>query len=98
MEVTEQVIQQTILVLLFFDEEVPLVCLFDGLRYIPVIALCERPGLRADTHIPRWRHLMLWRHTRKPPWRAPTGRIRIVWCLDVGAIPLWSNSFSRESR
>ncbi len=33
MEETEQVIQQTILVLPYFDEEVPLVCLPDGLRY-----------------------------------------------------------------
>ncbi len=94
MKETEQVMQQTTLVLPYFNEEVPLVCLPDGSRFIPVIALCEMLGLRADTHIPRWRHLMLWHHARKLPWRTPTGRVRMVWCLYVGAIPFWSNSFS----
>ena len=94
MEETEQMIQQTTMVLPYFDEEVPLLCLPDGSRYIPVIALCEMLGLRADVHIPRWRHLILWHHARKLPWRTPTGRVRIVWCLDVGAIPFWCNSFN----
>ena len=86
--------QQTTLVLPYFDEEVPLVCLPDGSRYVPVISLCAMLGLRADAHIPRWRHLMLWHHARKLPCRTPTGRTHSVWCLHLGALPLWCNSFS----
>ena len=91
---TEQVIQQTTMTLSYFNEEVPLLCLPDGSRYIPVIALCEMLGLRADVHIPRWRTLVLWCHARKLPWRTPTGCMRIVWCLHVGALPLWCNCFN----
>src|SRR6266849_5493343 len=94
MKQTEQVIQQTTMILPYFDEEVPLLCLPDGSRYIPVIALCEMLGLRADVHIPRWRDLMLWHHARKLPWRMPSGRTHIVWCLTVGALPLWCNCFN----
>ncbi len=94
MEETEQMIQQTTMILPYFDEEVPLLCLPDGSRYIPVIALCEMLGLRADVHIPRWRTLMLWHHARKLPWRMPSRRTHIVWCLNVGALPLWCNCFN----
>lgn len=94
MKQTEQVIQQTTMILPYFNEEVSLLCLPDGSRYIPVIALCEMFGLRADIHIPRWRTLVLWCNARKLPWRAPTGRTCIVWCLHVGALPLWCNSFN----
>jgi hypothetical protein len=94
MKQREQMIRQTTMILSYFNEELPLVCLPDGSRYIPVIALCEMLGLRADVHIPRWRHLMLWCNARKLPWRPPTGRTRTVWCLHVGALPLWCNSFN----
>lgn len=93
MKQTEQAIQQTTMILPYFNEEVSVLCLPDGSRYIPVIALCEMFGLRADAHIPRWRTLVLWHNARKLPWRTPTGCMRIVWCLHVGALPLWCNCF-----
>ena len=82
-EHTEQVIQQTTMILPYFDHEVPVLCLEDGARYIPVVALCKMLGLRADTHIPRWRKLMLWCNARKLPWRTPTGHTRHVRCLHL---------------
>ncbi len=94
MKQTEQVIQQTTMILPYFNEEVSLLCLPDGSRYIPVVALCEMFGLRADAHIPRWRKLVLWCNARKLPWRMPTGRTRIVWCLHLGALPLWCSCFN----
>jgi hypothetical protein len=65
----------------------------DGMPYIPVIMLCRMLGLRADTHIPRWRKLTLWCNARKLPWRTPTGRTRAVWCLHLGALPFWCCCF-----
>lgn len=64
----EQVIQQTSMILPYFNEEVPMLCLQNGSRYIPVVALCRMLGLRADTHIPRWRRLVLWCNAQKLPW------------------------------
>src|ERR1700730_9901839 len=75
------------MVLPYFDHEVPVLCLGDGGRYIPVVSLCKMLGLRSDTHIPRWRKLMLWCNARKLPWRTPTGQTRLVWCLHLGAFP-----------
>ncbi len=49
---------------------------------------------RADTHIPRWRKLVLWCNARKLPWRTPTGRTRIVWCLHLGAFPFFCSCFN----
>lgn len=94
MEETEPVMQQTTLVLPYFDEEVPVVCLPDGSRYVPVIALCEMLGLRSDIHIPRWRKLVLWHNARKLLWQPVSGRGRIVWCLHLGALPLWLCCFN----
>jgi len=84
----EQEIWQTTMVLPFFDEEVPVLCMSDGTRYIPVIVLCTMLGLPAKTHIPRWRRLMLWSHVRKLPFRTRKGSRRVVWCLHLGAFPL----------
>ena len=42
----KQVIQQTTMILPYFDEEVPVLCLQDGTRHIPVVALCRMLGLR----------------------------------------------------
>ncbi len=93
-EQAEQAIQQTSMILPYFNEEVPVLCLQDGSRYIPVVALCRMLGLRADTHIPRWRRLVLWYNAQKLPWRTPTGRTRIVWCLHMGAFPFWCCCFN----
>ncbi len=49
---------------------------------------------RADTHIPRWRKLVLWCNARKLPWRTPTGRTRIVWCLHLGAFLFFYSCFN----
>ena len=94
MEETGPAIQQATMILPYFDEKVSVLCLQDGSRYIPVIALCKMLGLRADVHIPRWRRLMLWHHARKLPWRTPPGRTRIVWCLHLGALPFWCACFN----
>jgi len=43
----------------YFDEEVPVLYLEDGKAYLPVRSLCCMLGLRAETHIPWWRKLVL---------------------------------------
>jgi hypothetical protein len=92
-EAREQAVRQATIMLPYFEQEVPALYVADGTPYIPVISLCQILGLRANTHIPRWRKLMLWRHARKLPWRTPTGHTRVVWCLHVGALPSWCCSF-----
>jgi hypothetical protein len=87
-------IWQVTLTLPHFHYGVPVLYLTDGAAYIPVVELCKMLGLRAETHIPRWRRRMVWCHTRKLPWRAPTGRTRIVWCLHVGALPFLCACFN----
>ena len=77
-EQTEQAIQQTTIVLPYFHDEVLVLYLQDGRRYVPVVVLCRMFGLRADLHIRHWRKLMLWYHARKLSWRTPTGRTRMV--------------------
>jgi hypothetical protein len=91
---SDQTIQQTTVILPYFDSEVPVLCLLDGTRYLPVVALCKMLGLRANTHIPRWRRLVLWSNAQKLPWRAPTGRTHIVWCLHLGALPFLCACFN----
>ncbi len=90
---SNQVIQQTVIRLPYFNEEVPVLYVENGKLYVPVIALCNMLGLHANTHIPRWRKLFLWGHARKLPLYIPTRQKRIVWCLHVGAIPLWCGCF-----
>jgi hypothetical protein len=85
--------QQTTIMLPYFDEEVPALYLADGTAYLPVRALCRMLGLRAETHIPRWRKLVLWVNARKLPLRTARGR-RIVWCLHMGALPFWCACFN----
>ena len=53
----KQVVQQSTIILPYFDCEVPILYVADGTAYVPVIALCEMLGLRADWHIQRWRGL-----------------------------------------
>jgi len=93
MEEPGQIVQQATIVLPYFDAEVPVLYAADGTPYIPVVAVCRMLGLRADTHIPRWRRLLLWCHARKLPLRTARGR-RIVWCLHLGAVPLLYTCFN----
>jgi hypothetical protein len=39
------------------------------------------------------RKLVLWMHAQKLPFHTATGYKRIVWCLHMGAIPLWCACF-----
>jgi hypothetical protein len=86
-----QVFQLTTM-LPFFDEEIPTLYLADGTVYIPVRELCRMLGLRADTHIRRWRKLVLWANARKLPLQTARGQ-RTVWCLHRGALPFWCSCF-----
>jgi hypothetical protein len=88
-----QVIQQSTMTLPYFDYEVPVLYLADGTAYLPVRALCCMLGLRAETHIPRWRKLVLWASARKLPLQTARGQ-RIVWCLQGGALPFWCTCFN----
>jgi hypothetical protein len=88
-----QALQQTTMVLPYFDEEVPVLYLADGTAYLPVRALCHMLGLRAETHIPRWRKLVLWASARKLPLQTARGE-RMVWCLHRGALPFWCICFN----
>ncbi len=79
----KQVVQQSTMILPHFDYEVPILYVADGTAYVPVIALCEMLGLRADRHIQRWRGLALWANACKLPLRMKSGKTRIVWCLHI---------------
>ena len=86
-------IRQATLTLPHFNYEVPVLYVEDGAAYVPVRALCQMLGIRADTRIPRWRTLFLWDQARKLPLRTEKGWMRIVWCLHLGAFPLLLNCF-----
>ena len=88
-----QAIQQTTMLLPYFDEEVPVCYLADGTAYLPVRSLCRMLGLRAETHIPQWRKLVLWASARKLPLQTARGQ-RMVWCLHMGALPFWCVCFN----
>jgi hypothetical protein len=88
------IVQQGVMTLPYFDDEVPVVYVADGTGYIPVVALCRMLGLSPRTHIPRWRRLFLWVHARKLPLRTETRGTRIVWCLHLGALLFWCSSFN----
>jgi hypothetical protein len=88
-----QALQQTTMMLPYFDEEVPVLYLADGTAYLPVRVLCRMLGLRAETHIPRWRKIVLWASARKLPLQTARGQ-RIVWCLHIGALPFWCICFN----
>jgi hypothetical protein len=53
----QRVIEQTMIRLPHFEEEVPALVTEDGMLYIPVIAICRMLGIRADTHMRRWRRM-----------------------------------------
>jgi hypothetical protein len=88
------VVQQGSMILPYFDAEVPIVYLADGVGYIPVVALCRMLGLSPRTHIPRWRRLFLWEHARKLPLQMEKRGTRMVWCLHLGALFFWCSSFN----
>jgi hypothetical protein len=92
-EQLEQGVQQATIVLPFFDEEVPVLYLADGMAYLPVRSLCHMLGLRAEIHIPRWQRLVLWANARKLPLHTACGR-RMMWCLHIGALPFWCACFN----
>ena len=89
----EQVVKQSTIVLPYFDEEVPVLYLADDTAYLPVRSLCHMLGLRAETHIPRWRRLVLWANARKLPIQTARSR-RMMWCLHFGALPFWCACFN----
>src|SRR5437588_9714684 len=86
-------IHQATIVLPYFGEEMPVLYLADGTAYLSVRSLCRMLGLRAETHIPRWRRLVLWASARKLPLQTARGH-RIVWCLHRGALPYWCACFN----
>ena len=90
----KQVVQQSTMILPHFDCEVPILYVADGTAYVPVIALCEMLGLRADRHIQQWRKLVLWANACKLPLRMKSGKTRIVWCLHRGAFPFLYGCFN----
>src|SRR5205807_6883503 len=86
-------IRQVTIVLPYFGEEVPVLYLADGTAYLPVRSLCRMLGLRAETHIPQWRKLVLWASARKLPLQTVRGQ-RTVWCLHMGALSFWCVCFN----
>jgi len=69
MDEGEEVIAQSTIIFPFLNDEVPVLYLADGRPYIPVFAVCHALGIRADTHIRRWRKLVLWVTARKLPFQ-----------------------------
>ena len=88
------VIEQTTVILPFLDDEVPALSLADGRLYIPVYAVCHALGIRADTHIRRWRHLLLWTTAQKLPLQTQKRGKRLVWCLLISEVPFLYGLFS----
>jgi hypothetical protein len=52
LKVSDQTIQQTTVILPYFDSEVPVLCLGEGAHYISVTMLCKMPGMR----VIYWQH------------------------------------------
>ncbi len=93
-ESEQKVIEQTTVILPFLDDEVPALSLADGRLYIPVYAVCHALGIRADIHIRRWRHLLLWTTARKLPLQTQKRGKRLVWCLLISEVPFLYGLFS----
>ena len=86
-ESQQVVIEQTTVTLPFLDDEVPALYLADGRPYIPVCAVCRALGIHADSHIRRWRTLVLWITARKLPFQTEKRGKRLVWCLLISEVP-----------
>jgi len=95
-ESQQEVIAQTTVTLPFLDDEVPALYLADGRPYIPVCAVCRALGIRADTHIRRWRTLVLWITARKLPFQTEKRGKRLVWCLLISEVPFLYSLFNWE--
>ena len=89
----QEVIAQTMMTLPFLDDEVPALYLADGRPYIPVYAVCRALGIQADTHIRRWRRLVLWTTARKLPLQTEKRGKRLVWCLLISEVPFLYSLF-----
>ena len=89
----QEVIAQTMMTLPFLDDEVPALYLADGRPYIPVCAVCRALGIQADTHIRRWRRLVLWTTARKLPLQTEKRGKRLVWCLLISEVPFLYSLF-----
>lgn len=89
-----EVVEQTTVTLPFLDEEVPALNMADGRVYIPVYAVCQALGICADTHIRRWRRLMLWSTARKLPFQKEKRGKRFVWCLLISEVPFLYSLFN----
>ena len=79
--------QQTVIRLPHLDVEVPALRASDGKLYIPVVALCQMLGIKPESHIRRWRQMLLWEGSLKLPYRSPKGYQRTVWCLPLPMVP-----------
>jgi hypothetical protein len=88
-----EVIAQTTVTLPYLDDLVPALYALDGRPYIPVCAVCNALGIRADTHIQRWRNLLLWETALKLPYQTRRGK-RLVWCLLISEVPFLYSLFS----
>jgi len=93
-ESQQAVIEQTTVTLPFLDDEVPALSLADGRLYIPVCAVCQALGIRADMHIRRWRTLVLWITARKLPFQTEKRGKRLVWCLLISEVPFLYSLFN----
>src|SRR5260221_11634156 len=91
-----EVIEQLTVTLPFLDDEVPALYLTDGRLYIPVCAVCHALGIRADTHIRRWRTLVLWITARKLPFQTEKRGKPLVWCLLISQVPFLYGLFDWE--
>lgn len=89
-----EVIAQTTMALPYLDDQVPALYGSDGRPYIPVFAVCKVFGIRADTHIQRWRKLLLWEFACKLPFQTEKQGKRLVWCLLISEIPFLYSMFS----
>lgn len=76
-----------------FDYDVPIIYPDGEEGFVPVRAVCDMLGIRADTRIPRWRTLLLWEGARKLPWQREGQRTCIAWCLHLGALPFLYHCF-----
>lgn len=95
-EVTS-ILRQTTITLPHYDYEVRALYIADcEAPYLPVQDLCNMLGLRASTHIPRWRKLVLWGNARKLPVATQKGK-RLMWCLHMGALLSWYCTFSWDN-
>ena len=91
---TQEVIEQTTVTLPYLEDKVPALYLSDGRPYIPVCAVCRALGIRADTHIRRWRQLVLWITARKLLFQTEKRGKRLVWCLLISQVPFLYSLFN----